>query len=103
MPWPQSDLLTMKKEFILLALQPQANLGLLFRRYGISATCGYKSLRAYQEKGFAGLEEKSRRPHAHPDQTRAQMETQILSLCAQHPAWGAPAHWMGSAQPPVAP
>jgi hypothetical protein len=42
MPWPQSDLLTMKKEFILLALQPEANLRLLFRRYGISAACGYK-------------------------------------------------------------
>jgi transposase InsO family protein len=88
MPWPQSDLLTMKKEFILLALQPEANLRLLFRRYGISAACGYKWLRAYQEKGFAGLEEKSRRPHAHPDQTKAQMETQILSLRDQHPAWG---------------
>jgi hypothetical protein len=28
MPWPISDLLTMKKEFILLALQPEANLRL---------------------------------------------------------------------------
>src|ERR1700726_1932654 len=71
MPWPIRDLLTMKKEFILLALQPEANLRRLFGRYGISAACGYKWLRAYREKGFAGLEPKSRRPHAHPDQTRA--------------------------------
>ena len=58
----------------------------LFGRYGISAACGYKWLRAYQEKGFAGLEPKSRRPHAHPDQTRAPMEREILSLRDQHPA-----------------
>jgi transposase InsO family protein len=78
----------MKKEFILLALQPEANLRRLFGRYGISAACGYKWLRAYREKGFAGLEPKSRRPHAHPDQTRAPMEREILSLRDQHPAWG---------------
>jgi len=40
----------MKKEFILLALQPEANLRRLFGRYGISAACGYKWLRAYREK-----------------------------------------------------
>ena len=70
----------MKKEFILLALQPEANLRRLCGHYGISAACGYKWLRAYQEKGFAGSEPKSRRPHAHPDQTGAPMEREILSL-----------------------
>ena len=45
----------MKKEFIMLTIQPGANLRELFRRYGISASCGYKWLRAYQEKGFAGF------------------------------------------------
>src|SRR6202047_3749915 len=88
MPWPIRDLLTMKKEFILLALQPEANLRRLFGCYGISAACGYKRLSAYREKGFAALEPKSRRPHAHPDQTRSPMEREILSLRDQHPAWG---------------
>jgi transposase len=37
----------------------------LFGRYGISAACGYKWLRAYREKGFAGLEPKSRRPRGY--------------------------------------
>jgi transposase-like protein len=49
MPWPTRVLLTMKKEFIMLALQPGANPRELSRRYGISAPCGYKWLRAYQE------------------------------------------------------
>jgi hypothetical protein len=48
----------MKKEFIMLAIQPWANLRELFRRYGISAPCGYKWLRAYQEKEFAGFRAK---------------------------------------------
>jgi transposase len=88
MPWQTRVLLTMKKEFILLAVQPGANLRELFRRYGISAPCGYKWLRAYQEKGFAGLEQKSRRPRSHPDEIGAQMQAQILSLRDQQPAWG---------------
>src|SRR6202012_5495979 len=79
MPWTTRVLLTMKKEFIMLALQPGANLRELFRRYGISAPCGYKWLRAFQEKGFAGLEQKSRRPRSHPDEIGAQMQAQILS------------------------
>jgi transposase-like protein len=78
----------MKKEFILLAIQPGANLRELFRRYGISAPCGYKWLRAYQEKGFAGLEQKSRRPRSHPDEIGPQMRAQILSLRDKQPAWG---------------
>jgi transposase-like protein len=78
----------MKKEFILLAIQPEANLRELFRRYGISAPCGYKWLRAYRENGFAGLEQKSRRPRSHPDEIEAPMQTQILSLRDKQPAWG---------------
>ena len=78
----------MKKEFILLAIQPEANLRELFRRYGISAPCGYKWLRAYRENGFAGLEQKSRRPRSHPDEIGTQMQTQILSLRDKQPAWG---------------
>ena len=78
----------MKKEFILLAIQPEANLRELFRRYGISAPCGYKWLRAYRENGFAGLEQKSRRPRSDPDEIGAQMQSQILSLRDKQPAWG---------------
>jgi hypothetical protein len=60
----------------------------LFRRYGISAPCGYKWLRAYQEKGFAGLEQKSRRPRSHPDEIGTKIQAQILSLRDKQPAWG---------------
>src|SRR6202011_3800153 len=88
MPWPTRVLLTMKKEFILLAMQPEANLRELFRRYGISAPCGYKWLRAFQEKGVAVLEQKSRRPRSHPDEIGPEMQGQILGLRDQQPAWG---------------
>jgi transposase InsO family protein len=57
-------------------------------RFGISAVCGYKWLRAFQEQGEAGLHEKSRRPGSHPEQTSQQMEKRVLELRAEHPAWG---------------
>ena len=78
----------MKTEFVMLAQQEQTNMRALCRRFGISAVCGYKWLRAFQEQGEAGLQEKSRRPGSHPEQTSRQMEQRVLELRAAHPAWG---------------
>ena len=78
----------MKTEFVMLAQQEQTNMRALCRRFGISAVCGYKWLRAFQEQGEAGLQEKSRRPRSHPEQTSQQMEQRVLELRARHPAWG---------------
>jgi hypothetical protein len=59
------------------------------RRFAISSTvCGYKWLRAFRKQGEAGLQEKSRRPRSHPEQTSQQMEQRVLQLRARHPAWG---------------
>jgi transposase InsO family protein len=88
MPWQTSELLTMKTEFVMLANQEHTNMRALCRGFQISAACGYKWLRAFQEQGEAGLREKSRRPRSHPEQTGEQMEQQVLELRAKHPSWG---------------
>ena len=55
MPWQVKELLTMKREFVMLAQADGTNIAELCRRFGISRECGYKWLRAYQEVGELGL------------------------------------------------
>src|SRR6516165_12515999 len=88
MPWPIKELLTMKREFVMLAQQDGINMRELCRRFGISRVCGYKWLRLYREQGESGLREKSRRPGSHPLQTARATEQAVLELRAKHPAWG---------------
>ena len=88
MPWPIKKLLTMKEEFVTLARQREGSFGALCQRYGISRACGYKWLSRYEKAGVKGLEERSRRPHHHPQATSAEMEECIVELRQQNPAWG---------------
>lgn len=71
-----------REEFIRLASQPDANISELCRRYGISRKTGYKWL-ARDE-----LEDRSRRPHSTPSRTASELESKVLAVRAQHPAWG---------------
>ncbi len=101
MPWQVKELFAMKKEFVLLFEQAGSDRRALCRRFGISAECGYKWWRAYQEQGELGLEEKSRRPRNHPEQTSPEMEKWILELRGRQPSWGTQAQtapgkpWLG--------
>jgi transposase InsO family protein len=88
MPWQIKELLTMKREFVLLAQQAGSDMRALCRGFGISTVCGYKWLRAYRDQGELGLREKSRRPRSHPEQTGEPMEKLVLELRAKHCAWG---------------
>jgi transposase InsO family protein len=77
-----------KREFVRLALSPGANRRELCRRFGVSATLGYRLLGRYLAEGEAGLAERSRRPASSPDQTSAEVEAAVLAVRAAHPAWG---------------
>jgi transposase InsO family protein len=77
-----------KKEFVRLALAPGANRRELCRRFGVSATLGYRLLGRYRAEGEAGLPERSRRPSGSPERTSAEIEAAVLAVRAAHPAWG---------------
>jgi transposase InsO family protein len=79
----------LKKELVQFALQPEANIRALCRRYGISPETGYKWLARYRQAGEAGLHERSRRPRSSPGQTDPATEAQILAAALQWPVWGA--------------
>jgi transposase InsO family protein len=77
-----------KREFVRLALSPGVNRRELCRRFGVSATLGYRLLGRYLAEGEAGLVERSRRPANSPEQTAAGIEAAVLGVRAAHPAWG---------------
>lgn len=80
--------MSQRREFVLLARQEDANVSALCRRYGISRKTGYKWLARYDAEGETGLVDQSRRPHHHPAQTPPELEAAVLTVRAEHPAWG---------------
>jgi transposase InsO family protein len=60
----------------------------LCRAHGISRPTGYDVLWRYEVGGELGLEEQSRAPGRHPNQTAVEIEQQVLQLRRQHPRWG---------------
>lgn len=81
--------MSLRREFVELASGEGRNVTQLAARFGISRKTAYKWLERFQSQGVEGLADRSRRPHASPRRTRAQIETAIMVLRERHPAWGA--------------
>ncbi len=88
MPFTGVSAMDLKLEFVSLASAEGANRRELCRRFGISATLGYRLLERYAAQGVAGLLERSRRPHASPRTTSDQIEAAVMAVRADHPVWG---------------
>jgi transposase InsO family protein len=87
MPWHEVSVVDQRREFVRLAMQEGANRRELCRRFGIHPETGYKWLGRWQaDKDVA---DRSRRPHASPQQTNKAIEQRVLGVRDTHPAWGA--------------
>lgn len=80
--------MSLRKELVELANQPEANISELCRRYGISRKTGYKWLKRSQEEGEVGLGDRSRRPHHSPRRSSEGTESMVVKVRTTHPAWG---------------
>lgn len=58
------------------------------RRFGISRKTGYKIVARHAELGMAGLEDASRAPRRHPNQTPPEIEAAVLRVRKAYPGWG---------------
>lgn len=88
MPWETKDLMSLREEFIHLATQPGANRRDLCRRFGISPQTAYKWLGRFATEGINGLTDRSRRPQCSPSLTPVDIQSRVIELRQQHPAWG---------------
>jgi transposase InsO family protein len=88
MPFHEGSRMDARLEFVMLASVEGANVRSLCRRFGVSPTTGYKWLERWRIERATGLQELSRRPHDSPARSTAATEEAVLSLRAEHPAWG---------------
>ena len=89
MPFHEVCRMDARLEFVMLASVEGANVRNLCRRFGVSPTTGYKWLERWRLEGMAGLQERSRRPQTSPSRSATATEQAVLSVRAEHPAWGA--------------
>jgi transposase InsO family protein len=88
MPFHETSRMDARLEFVMLASVEGANVRGLCRRFGVSPTTGYKWLERWRLDGMTGLGELSRRPQNSPSRSAAATEKAVLSVRAEHPAWG---------------
>jgi len=87
MPWKESSVMNLRKEFIDLA-KNGGNISRLCKNFGISRKTGYKWLERFQSSGQTGLENQSRRPINSPGQISTGIEEAIIQVREKHQAWG---------------
>ena len=80
MPWQEVTRMSLREEFVKLAMQADANRRQLCRRFGIAPKTGYKWLQRYAAEGSRGLEDRSRRPRRSPMRTAAEVEKRVLRI-----------------------
>ena len=90
MPWEENNTMDQRMKFLVEWQHGLESKAELCRRYGIARSVGYKWAQRYQRQGPAGLQDRSRAPHHHPNQTPLDVVTRILELRYAHRLWGAP-------------
>ncbi len=88
MSWKEVTTMSLRLEFVRLALHEDANMSELCHRFGISRKTGYKWLNKYQQHGKEALMDQSRRPQISPNRTPAGIEELVLQVRDRYPVWG---------------
>jgi putative transposase len=88
MSWKVSGVVERRKQFVAEYLLGERTMTELCQAYSISRPTGYAVLRRYTLYSELGLEERSRAPQRHPNQTPAEIEQAVLELRREHPRWG---------------
>lgn len=78
-----------RERFIADWLKGEQNFSELCRCFGIHRSKGYKWRERYLREGIAGLVERSRESHRHPNRTPEHIAEILIDLRRQHPRWGA--------------
>jgi transposase InsO family protein len=89
MPWRERSIVSVRKDFILLALAGNTPKAELCRQFGVSRKTGYKWLKRFKEKGTAGLVNQSKKPRSNSAAISSDTVMRIVQLKHKHPTWGA--------------
>ena len=101
MPWQEASAAGEQRRFIEAWLRGEETVAALCRRFGISRKTGYKRINRFKAWGYAGLGDRSRAPHTHPQATSAEVARQVIAVKRAHPTWGPKkvVAWLRTARP----
>lgn len=88
MPWKETSAMNERVRFVGDWLSGRYTKSALCRAYGISRPTGDKWIRRYEALGLAGLEERSRAPHTHPNAVPESIRERIVATKLRYQAWG---------------
>ena len=87
MPWEEVTVMDLRKKFIETLETWDSTFSALCNKFRISRKTGYKYLHRFNEKGFEGLKELSRRPKKSPNKTQKRIEKLIIETRKLHWSW----------------
>lgn len=88
-PWKETGPLEERKQFVLASRSHDVSHAALCASFGISRPTGYKWIARFKKRlRWEDLEDRSRRPHGHPDTTPARIERLVIARKRKHPTWG---------------
>ena len=90
MPWKETTVMEQKIEFICEWRTGKYTITELCRCFDISRPTAYKIIARFENEGYEGLRELSRKPRGlHPNATNGKVVNSILELKEKHKLWGA--------------
>jgi putative transposase len=88
MPWKERKLMEECKRFIHEIMESTRSFNATCLEFGISRKTGYKWLHRFEEGGYPGLEDQSRRPNTSPGQLVEGIVCELIKLKLAHNTWG---------------
>jgi transposase InsO family protein len=88
MPWKESSVMDERIRFVIRQKDGES-MASLCREFGISRKTGYKILDRYEECGWEGLTDRTRRPFRYANQLSEPVEAAIVAAKREKPHWGA--------------
>src|SRR5512133_1595300 len=88
MPWAQTDPMSERARFIAAVHKRRSTFISLCAAFGIAPKTGYKWLHEFEARGFAGLQDRSRRPHGKRRAMAASVAERLVEPRHERPTWG---------------
>ena len=88
LPWRQASSESERLGLIERYALGEESVAELSRQFGISRKTAYKMIGRHKAEGEAGLLDRSRAPHHHPNATPPELVDRIIEMKRGHPLWG---------------
>jgi len=88
MPWQEQSTMSLRQEFVALAMQEGIPVQELCQRYTITPKTAYKWLQRARQGEPDWAADHSRRPHTSPGRTAPEVEAAVVASRLAHATWG---------------